>query len=386
MPDCYRNPSSLARRGARALCFFLLLLGYASLTPAQSTINPPLHTSGYQILDSRNRPVRLTSVNWYGFDQKEFVAGGLDHAPLGKIIDQLLKLGVNSVRLPWANETFEKNPAVPGYAIKANPQFRGKRAMEVMDAVIAALAKARIMVILDNHVSRADWCCKDDDGNGLWYTADYPEEKWLADWRGIVNRYKKQPWVVAADLRNELRAGAAWGGNDPKLDWHAAAERGGNAVLQENPALLVMIEGPEYSTNFTAFGTLPATLKVPNRLVYSPHAYASPTHVFVSYEELKQIYDARAGFLLHNQPSVPVWVGEFGTCQTLDCGANSQWFIWFVQYLKENNLSWGYWPLNGTQSSGYSRTYDSLETYGLLTQDYQGVAAPKLVNLLRSIE
>jgi len=23
-----------------------------------------------------------------------------------------------------------------------------------------------------------------------------------------------------------------------------------------------------------------------------------------------------------------------------------QWFVWFIQYLKENNLSWGYWPLN----------------------------------------
>ena len=51
-----------------------------------------------------------------------------------------------------------------------------------VDAVIAALAHRHIMVILDNHVSRADWCCKDDDGNGLWYNAEYPEEKWLADW------------------------------------------------------------------------------------------------------------------------------------------------------------------------------------------------------------
>jgi len=368
----------------RGICFFFSLLVYAALKPAQ--ISPPLHTSGYQILDSKNRPVRLTSVNWYGFDQKEFVAGGLDHAPLAKIIEQILALGVNSVRLPWANETFEKNPAVPDYAVKANPQFHGKHAMELMDAVITALAKARIMVILDNHVSRADWCCKDDDGNGLWYSADYPEEKWLADWRSMVARYKKEPWVVGADLRNELRSGAAWGGNDPKLDWHGAAERGGNAVLEESPNLLVMIEGPEYSTNFTAFAELPATLKFPNRLVYSPHAYASPSHVFASYDELKQIYDARAGFLLHNQPAVPLWIGEFGTCQTLACGANSQWFIWFAEYLRENNLSWGYWPLNGNQSSGYGRTYDSVETYGLLTSDYQHLAARKLLDLLRTIE
>ena len=147
-----------------------------------------------------------------------------------------------------------------------------------------------------------------------------------------------------------------------------------------------MVEGPQYSTDFTAFASLPLVLKVPNRLVYSPHAYASPAHIFTSYDELKQIYDARAGFLLHSEPAVPLWVGEFGTCQSLNCGANSQWFVWFVQYLKENNLSWGYWPLNGTQSSGYSRTHDGIETYGLLTPDYQHIAAPKILDLFRTIQ
>lgn len=367
------------------LRLLFLFLAVPFLAVAQRQISPPLHTRGYQILDSKNHVVRLTSVNWYGFDQKEFVPGGLDHASLAQIVEQIHALGVNSVRLPWANETFEKNPVVPDYAVKANPQFRGKRALDVMDTVVSALARAGIMIILDNHVSRADWCCKDDDGNGLWYSADYPEEKWLADWRAIVLRYRNQKWVVGADLRNELRSGAQWGGNDPRLDWHAAAERGGNLVLDANPRILVMVEGPEYSTDFSAFGSLPLTLKVPNRVVYSPHAYSSEAHIFNSYEEMKQVFDARAGFLLHNQPAVPLWVGEFGTCQSLDCGANSQWFIWFIRYLKEKNLGWSYWPLNGTQSSGYSRTYDSLETYGLLAPDYRHIAAPKVLELFRTI-
>ncbi len=210
-------------------------------------------------MDSAGHVVRLTSVNWYGFDEKEYVAGGLDHAPLERIVAQIRVIGVNSVRLPWANETLETNPLVADYAVKANPQLRGKHAMDVMDAVIAALTHAYIMVILDNHVSRADWCCNDTDGNGLWYSPAYPEQKWLSDWETIVRRYKNQPWVVGADLRNELRSGAQWGGDDPRLDWHAAAERGGNAVLGENPNLLVMVESPEYSTDFTGFGKLPVT-------------------------------------------------------------------------------------------------------------------------------
>jgi endoglucanase len=377
------NSKQLIRTTLPLVCVVFL----SALAAAQSLpIAPPLHTNGHEILDSAGRKVRLTSVNWYGFDQKEFVVGGLDHAPLGVIVQEIVDLGVNSVRLPWANETLEHDPLVPDYAVKTNPQLKGKHAMEVMDTVIHALAEAHIMVILDNHMSNADWCCSETDGNGLWYNAEYPESKWLADWRTIARRYKGERWVVGADLRNELRSGAAWGGTDPKLDWHAAAERGGDAVLAANPKLLIMVESPDYSTNFTGFDKLPVKLKVADRLVYSPHAYNIDQHPFASYDELKQVYDARAGFLLHTEPGVPLWVGEFGTCQTLNCGANSDWFVMYIRYLKENDLAWSYWALNGTQSSGAGRKYDSVETYGLLSTDYQHVAAPKIVELLRTIE
>ena len=336
-------------------------------------------------MDATGRSVRLTSVNWYGFDEKEFVAGGLDHAPLAEIVGQIKKIGVNSVRLPWANETLERDPVVPAYAVAANPQFRDKHAMEVMDAVIAALAQAHLMVILDNHVSRADWCCSDTDGNGLWYTADYPEEKWLADWGTMAKRYREQPWVVGADLRNELRSGAMWGGPDAKVDWHAAAERGGAAVLGANPNLLIFVESPHYSTDFAGFDTLPVRLPVAHRLVYSPHAYFDASTRFPSYEAMKAAYQARATFLLDR--GVPLWMGEFGSCQTLQCGANAEWFRWVVRLLKEDSrLSWSYWPLNGTQSSGASRRYDAVETYGLLSTDYRHIAAPETVEMLRTVE
>src|SRR5580692_830374 len=124
----------------------LLFLSPAFLCIAQATSQLPLHTSNYQIVDAASHPIRLMSVNWYGFDQKEYVPGGLDHAPLAQIVEQIHQIGVNSVRLPWANETLEHNPIVPDYAIAANPQFRGKHAMDVMDSVIAALAHAHILI------------------------------------------------------------------------------------------------------------------------------------------------------------------------------------------------------------------------------------------------
>jgi endoglucanase len=364
-----------------------LLCSGAGAIGQRTEIVPPLHTEGRRILDASGHALRLTSVNWYGFDEKEYVPGGLDHAPLAEIVERIRQIGVNSVRLPWANETLERDPPVPDYAVAANPQFKGKHAMEVMDAVIGALAHAHIMVILDNHVSRADWCCSESDGNGLWYSRDYPEASWLADWQRIVRRYRDQRWVVGADLRNELRNGAVWGGDDPKLDWHAAAERGGKAVLAANPRLLIMVEGPDYSTNFIGFGKLPVHLPVEHRLVYSPHAYYDERHPFSTYEELSQAYEARAGDLLRTEPGVPIWVGEFGSCQDLNCGPNSDWFKLFVRLLRDNELwSWSYWPLNGTQSSGQGRKYDATETFGLLSTDYTHVAAVKIVEQLRTVE
>ena len=375
--------------GILAPFLFVFVLSVAGLSGhgQRTAVVPPLHTEGRQIVDATGHPVRLTSVNWYGFDQKEYVVGGLDHAPLDAIIGQIRQIGVNSVRLPWANETLEHDPPVPDYAVAANPQFKGKHAMAIMDAVISALARAHIMVILDNHMSRADWCCSESDDNGLWYNREYPETNWLADWKAIALRYRKQPWVVGADLRNELRSGAAWGGPDPKLDWHAAAERGGMAVLAANPRLLIMVESPEYSTNFTGFDKLPVTLPVAHRLVYSPHAYYVTGQDLSNFDALRQVYEARAMFLLHTEPETPLWVGEFGACQTLDCGPNSDWLKLFIRLLKENSLvSWSYWPLNGTQSSGAGRKYDSVESYGLLSADYQHIGAPQVVELLRTVE
>jgi endoglucanase len=92
------------------LLVIYLLCAMPAVLLAQQDVRPPLHTIGYDILDAAGHRVRLTSVNWYGFDQKGFVAGGLDVAPLQVVIEQIRASGVNSVRLPWANETLEKNP------------------------------------------------------------------------------------------------------------------------------------------------------------------------------------------------------------------------------------------------------------------------------------
>jgi len=362
------------------------LLVSTSFASAQTSITPPLHTSGTQIFDSHNQPVQLRSVNWYGFDQKNFVAGGLDHASLDTIADLIGSMGFNSVRLPWANETVEHNPAVADSALAANPQLRGKHSLGILDAVIAALTRRHIMVVLDDHMSDADWCCSETDGNGLWYNGRYPESAWLADWKFMAQRYKHNPLVIGADLRNELRSGAAWGGSDPKLDWRAAAERGANAVLSVNPKLLIFIEGPRYSTRFDDVARFPIQLSIAGRVVISPHAY-SIGHTYKSYDEAAAALNREFTPLLTAAQPLPLWVGEFGHCTMSACQAyGSQWLTWFARWANDHhiaNTSW--WALNATESSGQSRVLGKPETYGLLTLDWQHVRSPETITLIQSI-
>ena len=371
----------------------------------------PLRTQGRFIVDANGKRFKLAAVNWYGGESIDHVVAGLDRRPLDEIARLIADDGFNAVRLPWSNELVETNPIVADALVAANPLLRGKHALDVLDAVVGALAKEGLVIVLDNHGSQASWCCANTDGNALWYTSAYPESSWIADWGAMVERYRSQPAVVAADLRNELRGPAAWGGSDPTVDWRAAAIRGGNAVLGLNPSLLIMVEGINYSLDFTgvahkdALGQYDAlvTLKVPNRLVWAPHDYGFDHNDIVSYDgaepALKTELGNKWGYLLvQNQPyTAPVWVGEFGTCNTdatcVDYTDRSKLGFWFAgirRYLHDADIDWSYWPWNGTEANGApsdpSRKVGQADTYGVLDATWTGPALPSLLTGLQAIQ
>jgi endoglucanase len=372
----------------------------------------PLHTSGRWIEDAHGKRFKLASVNWYGADEADYVVAGLDRQPLAAIAKLIAGYGFNSVRVPWSNELVETNPVIADTRLGANPELRGRRALEVLDAVIVALAHEGIVVILDNHVSTAVWCCSTSDPNTLWYNGTYSEASWLADWKTMAMRYRDQPAVVAADLRNELRGKATWGTNDATTDWRLAAKKGGEAVLSVNPNLLIVVEGLAYSLDFTSisstFTSAAQTDKaatffsVANRLVWSPHDYSFDHNGIVSYDgaqpALKTQLGNKWGYLLvQGQPyTAPVWVGELGTCNTnascIDSTDSSKAGFWFAgirRYLAEADIDWSYWPWNGTAANGGAgsgRTVDTVETYGVLDPAWTGPSIASLLSGLQAIQ
>jgi endoglucanase len=379
----------------------------------------PLRTRGPRLVDRAGAEVHLASVNWYGAEERDYVVGGLDHQRLDTIASEIRALGFNSVRLPWSNALVHDNPVVCDASVAANPRLRGQRALAVLDAVVTALGRQGLLVVLDNHQTTADWCCLPTAEDSLWYNAGsnasdpawvqgFHTAQWLADWQTMARHYSGPRYrnVVAADLRNEPRGGASWGppatpppGCQPPAqdskDWRDAAERGAACVLAANPNLLIMVEGVAYSLDFS--GPIAAPIAMPagheHQLVYSPHDYQEDhaSDVNADPARLDAVLTRNWGQLATGPTATPIWLGEFGTCHTalVGCGDNHdhshEWLLNLAQYLGARDLGWSYWPLNGTQSRGSTRTFGSEETFGVLDTAWRCPASRALTDVLRGL-
>ncbi len=373
----------------------------------------PFHTQSRWIMDANGARIKLAGVSWYGGESADLVPLGLDHNDVHAIAALIKQLGFNSVRIPWALQLYEENPVIPDTLLSANPSLQGgKHALDVLDAVIDALARVGLVVILDNHRSVGNWCCDTAHGDGLWHTAAYPESNWIADWTGMVTRYLSQPAVIGVDLRNELRAELpddaastcldcdfpaeagcgciqpSWGDNVGATDWAAASERGGNAIQAVNPNLLIIVEGDFYATWFGA-SYRPVQLSVANHLVYSPHNYASSNGTFTDYTSFAAAMDAAWGYIVNEgQPyTAPLWLGEFGTNHNnVPTDAATDWWTWIRQYMADKDLDWSVWALNGTEGRGYGRTFGAEETFGVLDTTWSAPAPAPYIASLQALQ
>jgi len=156
-----------------------LLFGLLELlvwTDAQQMLVPrsslPLHTSGRFIVNRWGERVRLASVSLYGAHMPQMVMNGLDRQTAPQIARQIAKMGFNSVRLPFSLDLVfkgQKGHPEPA-AIRGDPYMEGLTPLEVFDKTVESLTQAGLLVILNNHVSTAKWCCDINDGEGLWFT------------------------------------------------------------------------------------------------------------------------------------------------------------------------------------------------------------------------
>ena len=79
------------------------------------------------------------------------------------------------MRLTFSLQMYFDNKVINSSFTSANPFLKGKTSMEIFDITIQELTSAGVMVYLNNHTSKAQWCCSEKDGDGLWWTKEYSE-------------------------------------------------------------------------------------------------------------------------------------------------------------------------------------------------------------------
>jgi endoglucanase len=336
------------------------------------------HTSGRQILDSNNQPVRIAGVNWFGFETSNYVAHGLWSRDYKSMIDQMKSLGYNTIRLPYSDDIFKGTMPNSINFYNMNTDLQGLNSLQVMDKIVDYAGSIGMKVILDRH--RPD----SSGQSALWYTSSVPESTWINDLTALATRYLGNTAVVGIDLHNEPHDPACWGCGDATIDWRLAAERAGNAVLAVNPNLLIFVEGVQtyngssywWGGNLQGAGQYPVQLNVPNRVVYSAHDYATSVASQPWFTDpafpanMPGIWDKNWGYLF-NQNIAPVWVGEFGT--TLQSTTDQTWLKALVQYLRPtstygaDSFQWTFWSWNP----------DSGDTGGILNDDWTTVNTVK---------
>lgn len=348
-------------------------------SPPPAAVEVPLPKAGYfaargaSIVDSNGKNPKLAGLSWFGFETTNRAPHGLWARSYSELLQVAKNNGFTFIRLPYSNDIFNAALVPNGIDFTKNPNLRGKTALQVLDLIVAEAKRLGLKIMLDRHRPNAN------AQSELWYTPQVTEAKWIADWVTLAKRFRGNPTVFAFDLHNEPHGAATWGAGDAATDWRLAALRAGNAILAENPDVLIVVEGIErvdndwywWGGNLRAAGRAPVTLTVPGRVVYSAHDY--PASVFeqnwfkdASYPaNLARVWNDNWGYLVEGGIA-PVLLGEFGT--RLATTRDEQWLKSLVGYLKQRKIPFAFWSLN--PNSG--------DTGGILENDWITVDRKKL--------
>jgi len=356
-------------------------------------------TNGNQIIDAAGKPVRITGINWFGFETSNRVFHGLWTRGYKAALDQIRALGFNTLRIPFSNAMLRSGASTSSINYAVNPDLLGLSPLECLDCVIAYCGEIGLRVILDRHSAQADGYLNED----LWYIpgdAYYTEQRWMNDWVMLATRYLGNPAVIGADLFNEPKRSATWGNQSPATDWNKAAERCANAIHAVNPHWLMIVEGVEQAVgkfywwggNLSAVASHPVVLNTPNKLVYSIHDYpasvaAQPWFSAVDYpQNLGAVWDQYWGYLYRTNVA-PILVGEFGS--KLLSQSDQLWLDKLTDYMDGDfdlngvndltahkmGISWTYWCFN--PNSG--------DTGGILNNDWMTVDEAKMSAIRASL-
>jgi len=258
-------------------------------------------------------------------------------------IDSLKVWGFNSIRLPMHFNLFtlpiEKEP-VPGENTWLKTGF------DLTDQLLSWCKLNEIYLILDLHAAPGgqgnDRPIADVDTTkpNLW-ESDVNQQKTIALWKKLAERYSKEEWIGGYDLINETNYDME--GNKPLRDLFLGITQ---SIRQVDENHIIFIEGNKFANDYTGL-----TPPWDDNMAYSFHKYWNPATI----ETIQKYLDLREDNM------VPIWMGESGE-------NTNEWFKETVNLLESNNIGWAWWTIKkiGSESSlmtilkpeGYQKVID----------------------------
>ena len=246
-------------------------------------------------------------------------------------VDSMAAWGFNSIRLPLHYNLFTlpvEQEAVPGQQTWLTKGFA------LTDSLLTWCKANKMYLILDLHAAPGGQgndlaiADRDDSKPSLWQS-DANQQKTIALWRKLAERYASEPWLGAYDIINEPN----WG-FESKEDDHGCGEQKNEplkklmmsitqVIREVDKNHIIIVEGNCWGNNYG--GMLPLWDK---NMVMSFHKYwnYNDKASIQKYLDLREKYD------------VPVWLGESGENSNV-------WFRDAIRLMEDHDIGWCWWPL-----------------------------------------
>ncbi|XP_042502942.1 glycosyl hydrolase 5 family protein-like [Macadamia integrifolia] len=389
------KPSSLL-----VLVFLILSPNVFFLLQRPVMARPPLYTNSRWVVDENGQRVKLACVNWVSH-LEAMVAEGLHKQPLDVISKQIKSMGFNCVRLTWSlfmvtndslssltvRQSFQSLgllDTIDGIQVN-NPSLLDLPLIQAYKVVVSNLGENKVMVILDNHISKPGWCCNNWDDNGFFGDRYFIPKLWLKGLTAVATMFNGTNNVVGMSLRNELR-----GRRQNAKDWYRYMLAGAEAVHKANPDVLVILSGLSYDRDFSFLIKRPVKLTFTGKLVFEVHWYAfsdgdiwekgNPNQVCkrVVVSLMKKV-----GFLL--KQGWPLFLSEFGVDQRGTNVNDNRYLNCFFGVAVEWDWDWALWTFVG---SYYLREGEREmdETYGMVDWAWQDTRNPSFLQRLSTLQ
>lgn len=402
---------------------FLPSLAAAAITPPAL----PLSSSSRWILDANGQRVKLRCTNWAGHMETN-IPEGLQHQSIETIATWIADQGFNCVRLTYSTDhalhpatllsaSFAAAASAAGAplpdvlalydrVVANNPWITpNTTTRDVFAATVDALYARGVVTILDNHVSKAGWCCNLTDGNGWWDEAFgynpwnsryFKTREWLAGLQAMAAWAQAHRGVVGMSLRNEIRAFLLQDFNG-RADWYKFVKEAGDLVHATHPDVLVIVGGVQSTTDLLHLrdgGRMLDTSGWRGKHVWEMHAYSFTVtfpDAFKNCDIVKVQYGAFVGFVLEQgKPYTgPLILSEFGVgMQGGEFNGLSEkddrYLRCLVSYMENNDADWAVWAIQGDYYVRDKMT-NAEETWGLMNSNWTGWRNPAFPGMLRNM-